>query len=160
MEFEFRVGKKEIFEKWSEQASPDEWIEMYEKLSVNHMDWSSDMRLAEYIVNKVKEGYIDEYMDEDIPDVLRPLLIQAIGMDINSKNESNKDITLEEVSGEEELEAIRILRGYSIIDYEDAINIFCKGYEFAKDEASVSGIMDLSEIETKALMCELQKRIN
>jgi hypothetical protein len=130
---------------------------MYSNLSRSYGDWSIDLKLAEYIVGKVKEGYIDKYRDEDIPTVLKPLLVDSISKNIALQNEKNKNVTLEEVSGEAELKAIELLRNYEFIDYRDAINIFCEGYDFAMENKTAN--ISLSEFTSEELLTELKNRL-
>lgn len=157
MEFTFTVTDKEIKEKWSEKCSVSEWIEMYKNLSKAYSDWSIDMEVAEFIIKNIKEGYIEKYLESDIPEVLKPLLIEALKKNFAKRNEENKNITLEETAGEHEFEAIRVLREYEEIDYSDAINLFCDGYDFALAKVEVK--TDLSEISTEKLLEEIKNRI-
>ena len=157
LEFNITITKEKILKKWSEQVDVSEWIGMYENLSDSYSSWTIDLELAEFIVKRVKEDYINKYLEEDIPEVLKPLLLNAISNDIISKNNENLKITLEEVSSIAELKAIEKLREYSYIDYEDAVNIFCDGYDLAsiKKETNV----DLSSIDSKYLIKEIQNRL-
>jgi len=155
MEFQITITKEQLLAKWSEQCSTKEWIEMYQKHSSSWNDWDTDLKLAEFIVKKVKKGYIDKYRDEDIPEVLMPILVNAITNNITQRNLENENITLKEVSGESELEAIRVLRDYDLIDYEDAIILFCDGYDFAERGQTT----DLSKFSTDDLLQEIKKRI-
>jgi hypothetical protein len=155
LDFTVTISQKEVLEKWAEQVSVNKWIEMYTILSDSFSSWDVDLGLAEFIVKRVKEEWIDKYMEEDIPEVLFPLLKNAVTNDVIEQNKNNQDITLEEVSGEAELKAIELLREYDLIDYSDAVNLFCNGYDFAEKQI---GNVDLSKVDMKDLIKEIQNR--
>ena len=156
LEFTFEVPEQEVQDKWAEQTTPDRWITMYKKLSNNYANWDVDIKLAEFIINHIKE-YITELPD-DIPKVLYPLLAAEIKNDIIENNEKNKDITLEEVADEGELFAIESLRHYDFITYNNAIDLIYEGYEFGKNSIEVSS-KSLEEYTTAELLAEISKRV-
>jgi len=158
MKHTVEITKKELLDLWADNCTEKEWIENYKRLSDSFCSWELDLRLAEFIVNRVKEGYIEKYMDGDIPEVLRPLLIKAISDDIRERNKLNKDITLEEVSSPEELAAIRRLRDFKALGYNDGVNLFCEGYDYAMEYVD-SGSMDLSGVSDEELINELKSRL-
>lgn len=157
IEFNFTVSKKELLEKWSKQCSLEEWKEVYMTFSGSFSSWDIDLKLAEFIIKRVKEGYIDKYRDEDIPQVLKPLLIGAMQSNIIKKNEENLNVVIEEVIGEHELEAIKVLRNYNYIDYNDAIDLFCNGYDYANRNRVTD--VELSNISTEDLLEEIKNRM-
>lgn len=161
LEFTFMVSEKEIQEQWAEQTSVENWIDMYKKLSDSYNNWEIDLELAEFIVKRVKEGYINKYRDENIPEVLRPLLINTNNDNLREKNEKNKNIKLSQVAGVHELEAIKALREYNTLDYEAGVNLFCDGYDLAKygSEDQESEPIDLSEVSKEDLLKELANRL-
>ncbi|MFT6125833.1 MAG: hypothetical protein ACJAVA_000275 [Flavobacteriaceae bacterium] len=155
LDFTVTISEQEVLEKWAEQVSVNKWIEMYTILSDSFSSWDVDLKLAEFIVKRVKEEWIDKYREEDIPEVLFPLLKNAVTNDVIEQNKKNQNITLEEVSGEVELKAIELLRDYDLIDYSDAVNLFCNGYDFAEKQI---GNVDLSKVDMKDLIKEIQNR--
>ena len=155
LDFTVTISEQEILEKWAEQVSAQQWIEMYTILSDSFSSWDTDLELAEFIVKRVKEDYIDKYREEDIPEILFPLLKNAVTNDVIEQNKKNQNRTLEEVSGEAELKAIELLREYDLIDYSDAVNLFCSGYDFAEKQV---GNVDLSNVDMKDLIREIQNR--
>ena len=157
LDFTVTISEKKVKEKWAEQVSTKDWIEMYQKHSNQWSSWDVDLKLAEFIVERVKTGYIDKYRNGDIPKVLRPLLLSSISDNIERQNEENEKITLNDVSGKAELQAILLLRKYATIDYDDAINIYCDGYQRGAD--SIDGQVDISNISSKILIEELKNRL-
>lgn len=158
LKFNFTVTEEEVREKWAEQTSAKNWINMYTKLSDSFENWDIDLELAEFIVKRVKEGFIDKYREDDIPEVLKPLLFQANCDDLERKNRENKKITLEDVSGIAELTAIEKLRKYDSLDYTDAVNLFCDGYDLAMEEKRDT-TFDLSNVDAQDLIKELKDRL-
>lgn len=158
LDFTITISEKEVREKWAEQVSVEEWIKMYTTLSDSFSSWNTDLELAEFIIKRVKENYIDKYRDEDIPKVLYPLLKNAITNNIIEQNKKNENTTLKEVSGEAELKAIEALRNYDNIDYSDAINLFCDGYDLVIKQKS-SSEFNLSEVSSEDLLKEIQNRV-
>lgn len=157
MEFTFTISEKQVQEKWAEQTTVERWIEMYKKLSDSYSNWDIDLELAEFIIKRVKEGFIDKYREDNIPEILKPLLFQANSDDLKSQNERNKDVTLKDVSGIAELTVIKKLREYKSLDYSDAVNLFCDGYDMAMEEKGET--VDLSGVDVQDLIKELQNRI-
>jgi signal recognition particle GTPase len=156
LEFKFTVSEKEIQNKWVEQTTPERWIEMYQKLSDSYDTWDVDLKLAEYIISHIKK-YVEVYQSEDLPEVLLPLLGEAIKNDIIENNEVNKNITLEDIGDEAEFYAIELLRDYTYITYEDAIRLVCRGYEFCSKSLDV-GRKGLKEYTTAELLAEISNR--
>jgi hypothetical protein len=156
MTFKFEVSEQEVQNKWAEQTTPNRWIEMYKKLSHSYLSWDVDIKLAEFIINHIKE-YVKE-LPEDLPEVLHPLLIAEIKNDIVENNEKNKLITLEEVADEGELFAIELLKDYDFINYNDAVNLIYEGYEFGKESVDNSS-KPLEDYTTAELLAEISRRV-
>ena len=157
MQFTFTVSEKEVQDKWAKQTTPDRWIEMYQKLSDSYAHWDVDVKVAEFIINHIKE-YIKEYMPEDLPKVLQPLLVEELKNNIIENNLENKDITLEDVADEAELYAIELLRDYDFINYEDAVNIICNSIEFGRESVDTVS-KGLEEYTTAELLAEISNRV-
>lgn len=156
MTFKFEVTEKEIQDKWAKQTTSDRWIEMYRKLSNSYSNWDIDIKLAEFIINHIKE-YVKELPD-DLPEILYPLLVDEIKNDIANQNEKNKDITLEEVADEAELKAIELLREYDFITYDAAIHLMYDMYKFGQESMEDNG-KSLEEYSTAELLEEVKRRV-
>ena len=157
MKFTFTLSESEARKTLAKKLTFKELLELILINTNTYSNWDIDLQLAEALVKRVKEGYIDKYRDEDIPQVLRPLLVQAISDNLAKNNEKNKNITLNDVSGEAELKAIKLLREYKSIDYDDAVNLFCDGYDFAKKQTQTE--VDLSSVDTEKLLTEIKNRL-
>ena len=154
IEVTFSITHKELREKWSERCSVEEWIEMFENVSKNYDVWDGDFQIAEYLIQRLRtKCSITDHLD-DVPEVLRPLVIEALKDEFLEKKAEDENVTLDQVSSEQELEAIIRLRDYDSLSYEDGITLFCEGYEFAQSNESKS----LSDYSMEELLDEIKRR--
>lgn len=157
-EITFTITQKELRKHWSEQCTSEEYIEMFENVSKAYGSWYIDLQVAEYIINKLRTQYFSgSYNENSVPEVLRPLVTEAIKNDFVENNSKNQDLTIDDVSDEFELEAIERLREFEYLSYDDAVQLFCDACEFAQENMELEH-RALSEYSIEELLAEIRNR--
>lgn len=157
-EITFTITQKELREKWSEQCTVEKWIGMFENVSKAYGSWYIDLQVAEYLINKLRSKYFNSSYDvNSVPEVLRPLVIEAIKNDFLENNLNNQNLTINDVSDEFELEAIERLRDYEYLSYDNAVQLFCDACEFTQENLEFEH-KALSDYSIEELLAEIKNR--
>lgn len=154
----FTATDEQVIDAWAEQVSYKKLTEVYKKVSDMYQNYIVDAQIAADLVQLVYDNYIkDNYKDDQIPDILKPLVIkaaiEAIKTDKALYNEDKENLPARTVKAIEY--CTENFTEDQIIVFGDLVEAFEDGYLTREKENTIK---PLSKYSDEELLNELLKR--